>query len=327
MPNHVHNFLLAVDLFLIISGFVIAYVYSGRLHTLAQYGKFLRRRFARLAPLHWLTLFFFVGLGLLVLTGKFHTDHPEDYNWRCLAPNFLALHAFGLCPGLSFNFVSWSISAEMGMYLIAPILLALAARSDLGILALSFLSMGFLIFIAPGLGLPKWHPWYEWTSDFGVLRALPDFTFGLSLYALRRVVVRLPWPRLWLTAGLLALLAGAYFEWPMPICLVIVYMTTTAGVAADLRAYPPNWASRLGAGGQLTYSVYMLHPVMLTVFLSFVGQKLLHLGGTLANIWLALIFMLTFLVSLASYKLFEVPARKFLSGPSRSPSKPSALAQ
>jgi peptidoglycan/LPS O-acetylase OafA/YrhL len=47
---------LFVDLFFVISGFVIAYVYHERALTLKGYAVFLQRRVGRLVPLHWLTL-------------------------------------------------------------------------------------------------------------------------------------------------------------------------------------------------------------------------------------------------------------------------------
>ncbi len=55
---HFRHFSLVVDLFLVLSGFIISYVYEGRLQTLAQYKRFLVRRIARLGPLHWATMHF-----------------------------------------------------------------------------------------------------------------------------------------------------------------------------------------------------------------------------------------------------------------------------
>jgi hypothetical protein len=47
---------LFVDLFFLISGFVIAYLYHNRMNSLVDYVKFLQSRIGRLLPLHWLTL-------------------------------------------------------------------------------------------------------------------------------------------------------------------------------------------------------------------------------------------------------------------------------
>ena len=49
---------LFVDLFFIISGYVIAYTSAHRVGTLSEYLFFLKKRIARLIPLHWVVLVF-----------------------------------------------------------------------------------------------------------------------------------------------------------------------------------------------------------------------------------------------------------------------------
>jgi peptidoglycan/LPS O-acetylase OafA/YrhL len=55
---------LAVDLLLVACGFVIAFAHQTRIDTLQLYAAFLRKRFARLYPLHALTLLFYLMLAL-----------------------------------------------------------------------------------------------------------------------------------------------------------------------------------------------------------------------------------------------------------------------
>lgn len=45
-----------VDLFFVVSGFVIAHVYSQRMNSIGEYGTFIKKRIARLYPLHVITL-------------------------------------------------------------------------------------------------------------------------------------------------------------------------------------------------------------------------------------------------------------------------------
>jgi peptidoglycan/LPS O-acetylase OafA/YrhL len=114
---------LFVDMFFVVSGFVIAFVYSRKIEDARSFGSFLRKRLARLVPLHWATLAIFVLIDVLLRFRNIHVNHSEAYEWRCLPTNFLLLHSTGLlCPNLSFNGVSWSISAEMIMYFMAPAL-------------------------------------------------------------------------------------------------------------------------------------------------------------------------------------------------------------
>ena len=50
------SYFLLVNMFFAISGYVIAFVYMDAIVDAGSYAGFLRRRVARLGPLHWLTL-------------------------------------------------------------------------------------------------------------------------------------------------------------------------------------------------------------------------------------------------------------------------------
>src|SRR5579883_114785 len=107
---------LFVDVFFIISGFVIATVYSESVGSPSLYLRFMQKRVARLLPLHYATLGFFVGVALLLSASGQQSRFPSAYDWGCVMPHALFLHAFGMCHSAAFNFPSWSISAEMALY-------------------------------------------------------------------------------------------------------------------------------------------------------------------------------------------------------------------
>ncbi|HZB90802.1 MAG TPA: hypothetical protein VE397_05130, partial [Stellaceae bacterium] len=73
-------------------------------------------------PLHWATLSFVILFATASVALRIHINNPEVFELRCLPANALLLHATGLCPHPSFNVLSWSISAEMCMYLLTPLL-------------------------------------------------------------------------------------------------------------------------------------------------------------------------------------------------------------
>jgi peptidoglycan/LPS O-acetylase OafA/YrhL len=322
----VDGFTFAVDLFFVISGFIIAYLYEDGLGSLKDYGRFLRRRFARLAPLHWLTLSFFVMLALLAQFGLAHTDHAGAYDWRCFAPNFLGLHAFpdamlpaGLsgCHTLSFNFVSWSVSAEWGMYLIAPLMLAAVRRNAAVVVLLSVATMVALTVLRPDMQVMRRLPWYEWRAQLGVVRALPEFAFGVGLYAFRGLAARMPAPRRVLGLLLAIFTVGCLSQAPMPLLMVLVFAIAVTGVACDMGPSMDGRLAKVAVFGRMSYSIYMIHPVVLTIMLSFVGQRWLHLDGVWANIWSLLAMGVTFVASYLSFRFVEDPARRFLSGAGR----------
>src|SRR5260370_14150393 len=71
---------IAVDLFFVISGIVIAMVYQGSIRNWASYFEFVRKRVARLYPLHLATLSFYVIIGGLIATGRIPPENAETYN-------------------------------------------------------------------------------------------------------------------------------------------------------------------------------------------------------------------------------------------------------
>jgi peptidoglycan/LPS O-acetylase OafA/YrhL len=111
---------LAVDLFFMLSGFVMTHVYYRAFsESITQnYRNFLVARIARLYPLHLLVLFLFLAtaltsqLLLYMRTGLFHGIPLEGArSMGAFAANLFMLQ--GLAAGeLSWNYPAWSISIE-----------------------------------------------------------------------------------------------------------------------------------------------------------------------------------------------------------------------
>jgi peptidoglycan/LPS O-acetylase OafA/YrhL len=301
------GFALAVDLFFFISGFVIASVYTGRIAGVADFRTFMAKRVARLAPLHWATFAVFALFGVLNALGHLPSNHPEIYDPRCALPNALLLHAFGLCSSLTFNYVSWSISAEMGMYLLFPLLAVVVARRWLALpLALALIAVLTIVSERSG-----WS-WLEWTFDGGVVRALPTFLLGMIAFQHRALLARLPWAAGWLGLACAAFLAGCAIAWPKSWLLPIVYAVALLGIAASEQP-SSRWARRIAPLGQLTYSLYMLHPLVQAVVLTGIGATFLKFSGTSMNLFVLLGAFLMLPIAWASLVLFERPARRWLT--------------
>lgn len=242
---------LSVDLFFFISGFVISSVYAGRVTTAAQFGQFMWKRAARILPLHWATFAVFGAFGILNAMGHLPSNHPEIYDPGCVVPNLLLVHAFGPCSSLTFNYVSWSISAEMGMYLLFPVLAVIAARRTLALLVVVA-----LVVLLTAVSTRSGWSWLEWSFDLGVLRALPTFLLGVISFRYRALLGRIPRASGWLLVALLAFLAGCLLQCPKLLLLPLVYAIGALGIAASEQ--PASRAARRFAPlGQLTY--FALH--------------------------------------------------------------------
>jgi len=301
---------LFVDMFFAVSGFVIAFVYSRKIEDARSYGAFLRKRLARLVPLHWATLTTFVLVDVLIWSRNIHVSHSEVYEWRCLPTNFLLLHSTGLlCPNVSFNGASWSISAEMIMYVTAPALFWIMRRN---VTALGFMAAG--VWLALTLGTHGANSWYTWTSTGGFIRAIPSFIFGAWLFAVREPMSRVPLAGAAFWLCVCGFLVGCCVGLPDIGLLLILYLAVAFGIAADAQQRRGRIVSTLAAGGQLTYSSYMLHTLVIMVLLNGIADRILHTHGLARNVLVLIAFGMVWPVSYLSLVLFERPARSWISG-------------
>lgn len=306
----------SVDLFFAISGFVISWVYGARLSSLAAYGTFLRKRLARLIPLHWATLGFFALAGLIMSQDGGTT--LAKYNYSCFVTNAVLLQGWGLCGGPSFNTVSWSISAEMTMYFAYPLLFLAGTRFP----RIALITVAGLIL---ALELRALAPpfWAERTHNLGVLRALPGFCIGILLFQNRTRMAQLPAPQAWLAVALVALILGVGLGAPKSALVLIAYAITACGIAADLQRKAGSTIARIAPAGRLTYSIYMIHPIAQSLFINLGGRRIMGLEGWELTLWTLAAFPLTLTISYLSLCLFEEPTRRLLSG-GPGPHRPAA---
>jgi peptidoglycan/LPS O-acetylase OafA/YrhL len=296
------NMTFAVDLFFIISGIVITCAYQDRL----EFGTFVKRRFARLAPLHYATLLFYFLAGFLALQLGHDFWEMAKYRPECAVPQLLFVQAHGLCAGHSFNHVSWSIGAEMTVYLLFPLFLKLLGvhRALPALLALGWVVL--LGLVEPWL--PGDTPWHKLTFDLGVLRAVPGFLFGMSLWACRNELARLPFADGFLAGVMILFAAGVWAEASREAMLALTYGLAAVALAADQTGKKRRIAALIAPLATLTYGIYMLHPLVRTV-----GYPIFTSAGLGGNAAIAVCGLLVIPVAYCSFVWFEHPARRWLS--------------
>jgi peptidoglycan/LPS O-acetylase OafA/YrhL len=291
---------LFVDLFFVISGFVIAYVYHQRALTLRGYGTFLQRRVGRLVPLHWLTLAVSLAIWSAFSLSGYSGKNPPSFLPECIADTALLLHAFVPCGNnMFFNGVSWSISAEMVMYMLAfPVIAVLAIR----------LRYVPVLLGAALLLLTVWLDTYSnalpvksWIELQPVPRALPSFILGAALFYHRDWLPMVQAPKFVFAASLGALIGLMISGAPHLLVLAVVYVVAISAVASDLTAKPGYLVRRYGALGQLTYSIYMWHGIFILVLMNAIGDKLLHAGPRMMTIIAAICWGCIFIASYLSF--------------------------
>ena len=311
-----HGYLF-VDFFFVLSGFVIAHAYGGRLGSVNDLGPFLIKRLGRVWPLHAVMLAAFVGLELCRLWFHFDAATPfaRDRSVEAIFTNLLLIQSFNIHPYLTWNGPAWSISVEMGAYVVFAAIMVLAPRR--------FTAISLLLIVAGALiVLTQSTRFMNTTYNFGFPRAVYGFFLGCLVH------------RIWLMKP--PTFAPVVAGWLQLICLVVVgaYVSYAQGpwtVAAPLFFAVSIWifAEERGlvsrilsvrpmlALGHWSYSIYMVHMFVITIMLILARKLQIMPDGRRIDFgspWLNDLFALAVIglitgLSVLTYRLVEIPGR------------------
>lgn len=304
---------LGVDVFFILSGFVLTHAYrdalaQGRMH----YGRFLVARLARIYPAH-VAVLAFVGVMVGAAYAMGEQFDARLYNPLGLLATLFLVHAW--FPGgfvAEWNGPSWSLSAEWFAYLAFPLYgwLGLRLRSRPGLL----LALAAILFVALDCV-------YQWAFGeilphaehrMGILRILPEFLYGVALYRLGERLA--PSRRL---AGVAALATAAIVvvlmhlqaddRWIVvaagPLLLALALLTKAG---ADAQVSRP-W---MLVGGEASYALYLVHMPVLIGWKGVVSALTARPSAYILAPWeVAILLPLTLAVALAIHYLIEAPSR------------------
>jgi peptidoglycan/LPS O-acetylase OafA/YrhL len=300
---------LMVDLFFILSGFILCYVTNAHLGiTLSQARRFFQDRFARIYPLHvfalgFLTAFMIATTALFAVTGHGHQELGSFGDW--LSQLFL-LNAWRRAH-TEWNIPSWSISAEAFAYILFPMLVNVwAARSRLTEAAVLAGCITFYVLIGPSLDI---------TVGLAPLRCLAGFGLGMLIFHHREIAERVRGRSLTQMGAVTWVVASLVLPVPDPLiipgfaALVLLTWTDKGLVARTLSAAPLQWL------GTLSYSIYLMHvPVGDVVW--FVWARVEHqldLDPALSRVmFLSLTFGIVLAAARFTYTYVEKPWRERL---------------
>ena len=299
---------LFVDMFFILSGFVISYSYPSDARGVAAYSRFMIRRIARIYPLHLLSLLVFVvliGVGL----ERTARSTPLDFLY-----NLLLLQAWGVTDHLSFNSPSWSISAEFFCYLVFPLLMLFARKVQPIVLA-AIVAALYLV-LAHG-HLPIWQErsqMYGANFDYGMLRALPSFLNGILLAILFRMSHPYRNKRMIFAGigmfGVSVLVLNVFAKPDLAILLFSCAILLTAVGESAFKQFPG--ARLLGRLGNTSYAIYMLHDAVLIAVFKPLWTWLGLRPDQFGLFALACCVVLTVIAD-RTYAYFENPARRLIN--------------
>jgi len=271
----IRNAWLFVDFFFVLSGFVIAHAYGEALATAPQVKSFAIRRLGRLWPLHVAMLAALVALEFAHLAiAHWHPIAGEraaftaDRSPYTILTNLFLVQSLGLHPYETWNGPAWSISTEFTTYLVFAAV-CFVARGRALRLALS------VILAVTGVAVLAHFSHYGMreTFDWGFFRCLYGFFTGVLAYeAWRRGWTRflkgsaIEVAALAAVVGFLAFVPGnrnaEYLATPLFAFAVLAFAGEGGVVSRVLMLRPA------AALGRWSYSIYMVHTLVLAILFS-----------------------------------------------------------
>ena len=307
-----------VDLFFVISGFIMCYVTedSGR--------RFFAKRIIRVVPLYWSGTLAVYCVALVFPSLLDHTT--ADFADLIKSLFFIPFKkGQNTVPVL---FLGWTLNYEMLFYLLFSLSMALSHKRR------AVVASALLIAIAAA---GQWLPYHSVPFRFFSRPIILEFAFGMICYELftgnpghrmqnRPVASRVLWT-----------LAGGIFIACMPLATVFAPFedpVIRSGLLAALSFYcvlyglsgvKLPWSVVII--GDASYSLYLFHPYVIQLFTKMSGA--FSGTGALAYFMAAVVIFLCCILSVISYKFLERPITEFLrkrfvdrSAPSDAPGAP-----
>lgn len=293
----------AVDVFFTLSGFVMSYIYLRGQPIVWK--DFAVARFARIYPLHIATASAMAVLGIIYAELS-QTDWPAHINGAQASREFTLTMAMPVLGAMKlWNFPAWSISVEWWTYFTLFPIIALCDRNIAPKLALTV----FAVFAIP-LAVWLYTDIKPTRFEPAFARALVGFCGGWVAYRFYQTAgPEIPGPAATTIAVAFlgcALASPFIFDddawFLIPLYPLLVYSLAACDSAASrfLSSRPLIWL------GMVSYSIYLIHPIMLNL-LEAIDAKIVPITGSL--LWMGLALPLTLVASTVSYYFFEAPIR------------------
>jgi peptidoglycan/LPS O-acetylase OafA/YrhL len=273
-----------VEMFFVISGFIIPYSLYRAGYRRADFGRFLVKRVARLDPPYFAGILLCLALSYAVTLAPGFRGARPHYTWGQLAAHVAYVNSFVHLRWV--NVVFWSLGIEFQYYLLIglafPLLVARGRRTRFGFLGLAL--------VLPALV----------RDEALVFHYLPLFLAGILTFQCRAGLISTRA----LLGGLAVMGAAAW--------LVDGAAIACVGVATALIIrFVELRSSRVTNFGSISYSLYLLHVP--------IGGKIMNLGGRFVHGTPAVAALLvaamgaSIAAAVVFYRLVERPSQRLSS--------------
>ena len=294
---------LAVDVFFVMSGYVVAHAYDARLPEIGFWG-FCRLRLIRFYPLY------FIGalLGLLLYGVYIVFGHSVDFTpgqalFGAFLPNllFLPIVSDHFGDNLFMNPPAWSLMFELAINFAYAAAYPWLGRSALmAIVALGALGVGVCAYVFSGVSAGSGDP----ALLIGLARVSYSFPLGVLLHRQRQRLPHVGWlgP---LTPATLALATWSPPSFWRDVVFVLALSPAIVVIARDARPALPRLAAFLAT---ISYCLYIIHEPILLLASAASNRFAIHPPPLFGGLAIALVF-----VAWALDRYYDAPARAWLS--------------
>jgi peptidoglycan/LPS O-acetylase OafA/YrhL len=331
--NAIRHGFLFVDLFFMLSGFVLAASYLERIRSRIELGHFLLLRFFRVYPMHIAMLLAMIALELLKVAGLWtgimvpaRTPFSGTDSFGDIFLNVFLIQSLGTTDHLSWNNPSWSISCEAAGYVAFGFatLAGMTKTKVLQIMAVPMAVAGYVVVLHLKGTLDA-------TYDFGVIRCLAGLFLGVWAYNLTQVT-RISF----IEPGTLGIMAVGVAAWVIvTLCFVdgiteaivipgfllaLLFLHQDRGIATKVLC-----SRSIRFLGLISYSIYMVHfPILVSLGMALkrivpassysldeAGLPQLAINPWLGDGLLLIVVALILLVASFTFSRIEKPWREY----------------
>ena len=297
---------LSVDLFFVLSGFVMAL--SSKKIFENEFGFndffcFMKKRFARIYPMYFVVL----CIGFAYIN---HFDGKINF--------IISLSLLSIVLGQGYVMLHmWSLSAEWIAYLAFPFFIKMVYKSDSLAWTLILASLSVLVVVYAN---------YERNILFAsssegfsepmipsIFRCFGNFVLGITAYRITQL-----WPSILVNANYISFLCAILILSLLgvhgtDIFINILFLPLVLAISTDRGIVGRFLASKyIFFLGLISYSLYLIHPILLVwkyeIYQEYKSLEYLDLKFNLAYIFLAVV------IAYGCYYFIEIPVQKKLNG-------------
>ena len=315
------NATMLLDMFFVLSGFVITYSYADRVNSLSSAAAFQFNRFLRMYPLH-IVMFLLFALGFPLIEYTFESlvgtsgRRPpfSDFDIHDVINNIFLTQGF-LADNISYNYPSWSVSVEFYTYATFAIVITLCS-SDI-----SRIYSSILLVVITGCTLYFTDSRYPETG-MALFRCMYSFFIGvLVFYIYSNFTIRVAPIFVYLSFILMFIFLyfGNYISSLItPFTYALIFLSLLWSEMSGLKKFLCK--PILIFLGTVSYGIYMIHAavwyIMGRILMKFFGYELVENPQTgnwhvpvepvLATILLVFGTCLSIFLAYLSYKYLEL---------------------